>query len=315
MSGLSYGIVGTGALGGYYGACLHHSGRETHFLLNRDYQHVVAHGLRVESKPRGDMSIASPHAYNDPKKMPPCDVVLVCLKSTSNAVLPDILPHVLKDDGVAVVLENGLGVEAEVAAIVGHDRVMGGLAFLCSNKLGPGHIEHQDYGLVRLGEYDAGGAARGISDRMRAIGADFDAAGIGTTLEEDLVLARWKKLVWNIPYNGLTVVMDTTTDQLMADNATRGLCQALMEEVAAGAAGLGRVIDDAFIGQMLSYTDEMVAYLPSMKLDYDAKRPLEVQAIYGEPLRVASEAGVPMPRIDALYRMLFFMDKRNLASS
>ena len=235
---------------------------------------------------------------------------MVCVKTTTQGLLDQALGEALKDDGVVVVMQNGLNVETEAAAIVGPDRVIGGMAFLCSNKIGPGHIRHLDYGLIRLGQYAADNKPRGITPAMRDFAADLEAAGIDAVLEDDLVLARWKKLVWNVPYNGLSVVLDTTTDQLMQTPATRALCEALMSEVVAGAAAFGRTIEPAFVQQMLENTDKMVAYAPSMLLDYRADRPMEIEAIHGEPVRAAASKGVDLPLMQCLYRQLQFIDSR-----
>ena len=85
-----YAIIGTGALGGYYGARLAHAGCDVHFLLHSDYDHVRQHGLICESID-GDFSIAKPSAYRDTRDMPRCDVVCVALKTTQNHLLPAIL--------------------------------------------------------------------------------------------------------------------------------------------------------------------------------------------------------------------------------
>ena len=96
-----------------------------------------------------------------PKEMPRCDTVIVALKTTANAALPSILPHLVKDDGIVLTLQNGLGTEKEIAGIVGAAKVLGGLCFLCANKVGPGHIHHLDYGLITLGAYCATGEPGG----------------------------------------------------------------------------------------------------------------------------------------------------------
>ncbi|HEY9833204.1 MAG TPA: putative 2-dehydropantoate 2-reductase [Stenomitos sp.] len=305
-----YAILGTGALGGYYGACLQRVGLEVHFLLHRDYPHVREQGLVIQS-PDGDFNLPYVNAYNDAAKMPACDVAIVALKTTQNHLLPDMLPSVVKDDGVVLVLQNGLGIEQEVAQIVGSKRVMGGLCFLCSNKVGPGHIHHLDYKQITLGEYLPDYQPGGLTERMRQIADDFEHAGIPITLAEDLLLARWQKLVWNIPYNGLSVVLDATTNELMANQYTRSLVEQLMEEVVAGAAATNRKISDRFIQTMLDYTEKMTPYRTSMKIDYDEGRPLEVEAIMGNPLRVATAAGTDLPLISMLYRQLKFLDVQN----
>lgn len=299
----SYAIVGTGALGGYYGAKLHHAGLDVRFLLHSDYEHVRTHGLRVESKD-GDLSIAAPQVYGSVHDLPPADVTAVCLKTTQNHLLAELLPPLVRADGVILMMQNGLGIEEAAARVVPGRTILGGLAFLCSNKLGPGHIHHLDYGDVRLGQLGADGAPTGVTPIMQAIADDFTRAGISTVCEDDLVLARWRKLVWNITYNGLCVVHDCTTDVLMNDPAMRAHCEAIMGEVVAIAAACGRTVGEAFVSIMLTATAAMAAYKPSMKLDYERGQPLEIEAIYGAPLAAARSAGVACPLIEELYASL-----------
>ena len=312
--GISYAVLGTGALGGFYGARLQQIGSEVHFLLHSDYEQVSQHGLRIES-PDGNFTLPQVYAYRDVAEMPRCDVVMVALKTTQNHLLSRLLPSVVKEDGAVLVLQNGLGIEPAVAEIVGDDRVIGGLCFLCSNKIAPGHIHHLDYKKITLGEYRSNYAPAGISDRMQQIAQDFEQAGIPIELAEDLLTARWKKLVWNIPFNGLSVVLNAETDAMMADAAVRSIAQALMQEVLQGATACGRAINSNFIDAMLDHTAQMKPYRTSMKLDYDSGRPLELEAIFGNPLRMAAQNGVELSRIGMLYRQLVFLDRRRRVSS
>ncbi len=215
----NYAVIGTGALGGYYGARLQQAGADVHFLLRSDYAYVKEHGLKIESA-EGDFSLPQVNAYRRVEAMPPCDIILIALKTTQNAALPELLPPLLREDSLVVVLQNGLGLEDEVAKIVGADKVIGGLCFICSNKVGVGHICHLDYGRITLGEYTADQSVGGLTGRLQKLGADMEAARIPITLSDDLLTARWKKLVWNIPYNGLSVVLDARTNELMQDPHT-----------------------------------------------------------------------------------------------
>lgn len=301
----SYAIIGAGALGGLYGARLQRAGYDVHFLLQSDYEHVRQHGLFVESKD-GDFRLPVVRAYQRAADLPRCDVTLVALKATQN----HLLPALLRKDDTVLLMQNGLGADEEIAKIVGPDHVFGGLAFLCSNKVGPGHIRHLDYGYVTLGALSGG-----ITDQLRAIGADFERAGIPVQYAANLRAARWHKLVWNIPYNGLSVVLHATTDRLMADPHTRALVEDLMREVVAGAAAGGYRIEAAFVEKMLADTAKMKPYKTSMMLDYEAGRPMEVEAIYGNPLRAAQAADTALPRLETLYRQLKFLDASNLNSA
>jgi 2-dehydropantoate 2-reductase len=164
--------------------------------------------------------------------------------------------------------------------------------------------------LAGYGEYTSNYQSTGITKKMRELASDFENAGISIELLADLLLGRWKKLVWNIPYNGLSVVLNARTDELMADMHTRTLVESLMWEVAAGAKSTGRIIPESFIQTMLDYTIKMKPYRTSMKIDFDEKRPLEVEAIFGNSLRKAETAGVNLQQIRCLYQQLKFLDMR-----
>lgn len=303
-----YAILGTGAIGGYYGGLLQQAGHEVHFLLRSDYDQVKKHGLRIDSV-NGDFLLPNVNAHKATDTMPPCDVIIVALKTTANHILPELLqPPLFGKESVVVMMQNGLGVEEVAAAIPGAGCVLGALCFICSNKVGPGHIRHLDYGSFTLGEYTPEVADGEISKAVAGVAEDFEAAGVTVQSSGNLARARWKKLVWNIPFNGLSVVLGATTDLLICNSGSRALVERLMEEVCAGAACCGHVIEEQFIGKMIEATEVMAPYRPSMKIDFDEGRPMEIEAIYGVPLARASARGVVLPSIQMLYEELRFLD-------
>ncbi|MBE9076385.1 putative 2-dehydropantoate 2-reductase [Romeria aff. gracilis LEGE 07310] len=309
-----YAIIGTGAIGGYYGARLQQSGCEVHYLLRSDYDPVRQQGLRVDST-AGDFMLPRVNAYSNPADIPPVDVVIIALKTTQNDRLTELLPP-LQPETIVLTLQNGLGIESDIARQLPGRTILGGLCFICSNKIGPGHIRHLDYGQVLLGAYDASGQPVGITEIMSAIAQDFSQAQIPIDLTADLFMARWRKLVWNVPYNGLSVVLDATTDELMADSGTRALVETLMAEVVAAAnawgeqrsPGQNRTLPPSLIAEMLTTTDQMQPYRTSMKLDYDEGRPLEVEVILGNPVSAALQMGVAVPQMQMLYQQVRFLD-------
>ncbi len=306
----SYTIIGTGAVGGFYGSCLQRAGFEVHFLVHNDYEHVRQHGLVIESK-EGDFTLPNVYAYRDVQEIPTTDVIVIALKATQNHLLAHLLPPLVKDDSVILVLQNGLGVEEEIAQMVGNKNIIGGLCFLCSNKIGPGHIRHIDYKAITLAKYAEGYQACGTAEQMVHLSDDFQEANIPIILFEDLWIARWKKLVWNIPYNGLSVVLNATTQELMANINSRNLVEQLMKEVLFGAQTPNRSIPKIFIQEMLDHTEKMEPYRTSMKIDYDEHRPMEVEAILGNPLRSARDRGIELPQVSMLYQELKFLNARN----
>ncbi len=305
-----YAIVGLGAIGGYYGARLAAAGHPVHFVARSDATHVREHGLRVES-PFGDLELPTVSVFTRTADVPPVDVAVLAVKTTDSDQAAALLSPLIGPDTVVLLLQNGLGVENPIAEALPGTPVIGGMCFICSNKVGPGHVRHLDYGAVTLGEHTPDPAGAGITAAVDAIASDLEAAGLPVQRIENLVTGRWRKLVWNIPYNGLSVVLDAGTDELMADPVTRALVEELMGEVLAAAAACGHRIEPEFIEYMMRTTDKMRPYKTSMKLDYEAGRPLEIDTIYGAPLAAARAAGWAMTRTAALYAQLQFLDARN----
>ncbi len=296
-----YGVVGTGALGGYYGGVLARAGHDVHFLFRSDYSFVREHGLQIDSV-RGDFRLNPVQAYPKPADMPRCDVVLVCLKTTGNHQLPQLLRQIVHPQILVILMQNGLGLEEDLAAELPDVYLAGGLAFICSNKIGPGHIHHLDYGKLILGSHNVSD-----SSLLPQVVADFQAAGIPVELAPDLRQARWQKLVWNVPFNGMTVVLNTTTDRLMASDDTRELSRQLMLEVIRGANACGVPLKETLAQQMIEMTVKMKPYAPSMKLDYDHRRPMEIEYIYSRPVQTAREAGFEMRQVAMLEKQLRFI--------
>ena len=105
---MKYAIIGTGAIGGYYGGKLAKAGNEVHFLLHTDYEYVKENGLQVDSCD-GSFHLDQVNAYQTTADIPPCDVILVCLKSTNEHLLRNLLPPMLHENTVVVLIQNGIG--------------------------------------------------------------------------------------------------------------------------------------------------------------------------------------------------------------
>ena len=302
---MKYGVIGTGAIGGYYGAKLAHAGQELHFLFRSDYEYVKQHGLQLDSCD-GSFHLDDINAYLHTEDMPKCDVVLVCLKSVNNSKLQTLLPPLLHDDTLVVLIQNGIGVEEDVQKMFPDVQLAAGLAFICSAKTEPGTVNHQCYGSINLANYSCKDEAL-----MQAVVDEFRQAGIETGLVE-YNEARWKKAVWNMPFNGMTVALHTQTDMLLKNQSTRQLIREQMMEVVSAAQHLGvKNLDVAFVDKMIDMTDNMTPYSPSMRLDYDFHRRMEIYYLYTRPLEIAREAGCPMPKLEMLEAELRFLEENN----
>lgn len=297
---MRYAVVGAGAIGGYYGAKLAYSGQEVHFLSHSDYQYVKERGFQVDSCD-GSFHLPKVNVYQHAEDMPQCDVVIVGLKTINNHLLPQLLTPLLHQRTAVVLIQNGIGVEADVQQMFPGVQLIAGLAFICSAKTEPGRVNHQCYGSINLGNYSCRDEAL-----FAQILADFNAAGV-TAASVPYAEARWKKAVWNMPFNGMTVALDTQTDLLLKNPATRALIREQMMEVIGAAKALGvSALTEDFADKMIAMTDAMTPYSPSMKLDYDFHRPMEIHYLYTRPIELAAEAGFAMPRLKMLEAELRF---------
>jgi 2-dehydropantoate 2-reductase len=294
-------IIGAGALGLYYGARLQQAGEDVHFLLRRDREAIRQRGLQVYSID-GDFHLDQVQGYASADEMPTVDLVIVGLKTFANSQLKSLITPLLTEQTAILTLQNGLGNEEQLAQLFGRTRILGGVAFLCSNRGEPGVVHHLSQGPIRLGEF-----CGGLSSRAEEISAMFNRARVHCTAVADLKKIRWEKLVWNVPFNGLCALTGKTTDQLLAHPPSRKLIEEIMAEVVAGANAqeLTSPIDGAaFAAQLIALTEGMGAYRPSMMIDREQGRPLELEAIYGIPLQHAGEQGIDLPRIAMLHSLL-----------
>jgi 2-dehydropantoate 2-reductase len=300
-------VVGAGAVGCYYGARLAQHGHEVHFLLRRDLDHVRRRGLVIKSH-HGDFNLPQVNVAATTAEIGPVDVVLIGLKATHNEALREHLPPLLGPQTLLITLQNGLGNEEFLAANWGADRVLGGVCFTCINRTAPGVIEHTAQGKVALGEFQ-----RPCQDRTRSLAAEWNRCGIECEAMESLDWTRWKKLVWNIPFNGLAIVgggIDTA--QILTSPALSAAVELLMQEVIAAAEILGHRMPEDLIQDQLDRTRTMSAYRPSSMIDFVEGREVEVEAIWGESVRRARAAGAACGAMEMLYRsILWALEKRD----
>jgi len=303
-------VIGAGAVGGYYGARLAQAGHDVRFLLRRDLEAVRTNGLRVYSRD-GDFHLPSITAASRPEELGTVDWVICSLKATALEQARELVEPCLREDTRILALMNGLGVEARFAEWFGAQRVFGGMAFVCINRGEPGVIHHLDYGRISLGNVldDARENAH-LDELLRG-------ANIETVVAPNLRYARWEKLCWNVPFNGLSVAGGGIgTQTILRDRELRTTAETVMREVvAAGNADLtaanstSRLDVDEVVARMFSLTETMGDYRTSMVIDYVNGAELEVEAILGNPVRRARELGLAVPTMSALHGLVANADR------
>ena len=288
-------IIGSGAIGIYYGARLAAAGHDVRFLVRSDADAVRAHGLRVDSI-HGDLHLPAVRSATSAGEIGPVDLVVVAWKTTSNHHLETTLRPLLHEHTRVLTLQNGLGNCERIARITGSQRVLGGLCFVCLNRIGPGHVRHTADGRVSIGGWRPD--ARPDADTIAAL---WTSAGIHTSCTLDLEEAQWEKLVWNIPFNGLCIAEGgVTTDLLLANPRTCDGVREIMREVIHAARALGHPLRDALVEEYIERTRLIGGYRPSSLIDYLEGCEIEMDAIWAEPIRRARAVGAAMPATAAL---------------
>jgi len=296
----SVAIVGSGAIGTFFGARLGLAGVDVRLLMRGDLAAVRSRGSILIREGSRTEELRPVAVYGSSSEMGRIDVVLVALKTTSAGALKDLVGPLVGPATTVVTLQNGLGADEALAGLFGPDRIVGGLVFMAITRIGPGEVRVFHPGSVSLGEF-----GRPAAPRTQALAGLLASAGIKAPVVENLLEARWRKLVWNIPFNGLSIAEGgITTDKICANPALEGEARALMLEVQRAAAGFGFAIPDSFISRQFEVTPRMGAYQPSSLVDFLAGREVEVEAIWGEPLRRARAIGIEMPRLADLYGRL-----------
>jgi 2-dehydropantoate 2-reductase len=290
----------------YYGAKLAQSGVPVTFLARRDLAHLQKHGVQIRC-PYGDFHLQPVRAFGSSEEIGPVDLVLVCLKTTANADLKKLIPPLLSPNTVVCTLQNGLGNEEFLATIAGKERVLGGVCHVCVSRPEPGVARNLACTDIKFSDLSGGD-----TPRARSLAKIFSAAGVGCTVAPSIGSARWYKLVWNVPFNGLGIAGGPggrNTHQVLEDPSLLQEAKDLMAEVLAASARLGYPQDPNLIEKEISRTRTMGHYKSSSQLDWEAGKPVELESIWGEALRQGTAAGVAMPHLQKLYDKLKGMVK------
>lgn len=303
-------VVGAGGVGAYFGGRLAQSGKaDVSVVCRSDYAAVREHGYRIKSI-AGDFDFMPSGVFRDSGECAEeMDLVIVATKVLPGADTPELIRPVIRENTAILLIQNGLGMEDEVAAAYPGNLLLGAIAYIGVFREGNGRIAHEGGGTLAIGKYPEGDSAL-LDWLVRA----WNDAGVSTRKSADIVLDRWSKLVWNAPYNPVSVLAGCLdTGMICADPLLDELCGDLMREVCAAARACGKELPAGIVESNLNYTHGFPPYKTSMLLDYENKRPLEVEAILGSIVSRAAEKGAEIPRLRTIYALLRSVNRRNLA--
>jgi 2-dehydropantoate 2-reductase len=299
-------IVGTGAIGGFYGGKLAQAGARVAALCRSDYEIVKSKGIQVKSA-YGDFHFTPDKVIRDLSEYgSPPDYILVGLKVLPEIDTAEIIKPALGPDTAIILLQNGIEIEDPVAQAFPENEIISGLAFICATRTSPGHIEHTDFGRVVIGRFPEGPSAR-----VKKLANLFNNGGVPCDVTEDAVTARWRKLVWNAPFNPISVLGGGADTKTMVETSeSLWLTRQIMNEVCKIAEAAGHPLPEEVVQENIEGTRRMASYKTSMLVDFESGRPMEVEAILGNGLRVARRHKVAAPHMESLYALLKLMEKK-----
>ncbi|MPW24355.1 2-dehydropantoate 2-reductase [Alkalibaculum sp. M08DMB] len=301
-------IVGTGAIGSFYGGKLDCAGAQVSTLCRSDYNHIKKSGISVKSV-MGDFHFMPYEVINkieDYSSIP--DYILVTTKVLPGIDIQKIIEPKVGKNTAIVLIQNGIDIEKPVREAFPNNEIISGLAFICVSRTSLGEIYHQDYGRLIIGNYP-----NGLSPKVKYLQSLFIKSEVDCTVDDNIVNSRWKKMIWNAPFNPISVIgggVDTKT--ILENSEAKNLVINVMKEVLEIANKSGYNLPETLIQKNIEDTLNMKPYKTSMLLDYENNRPLEVEVILGNAVKIARDLDLSVPNLKALYSLLLLLDKNNI---
>ncbi|HEX9444470.1 MAG TPA: 2-dehydropantoate 2-reductase [Candidatus Binatia bacterium] len=297
-------VMGTGAVGGYFGARLAAAGQDVAFIARGAHLAALRQdGLRVKSA-SGDLNVRALFT-DDPADAGPVDVILVSVKSYDTEEAGAQLGPMVGDKTLILSLQNGVDNPDKLAARWGKERVLAGVVYLGAQLAAPGTIEHSAGGRIVLGPLD--GSASEAAKRAAEI---FSGAAIPATVSAEIRKVLWTKLAWNAPFCALSCLARATVGEILASDALSRLAAGCMEEVREAARAAGVELGPSIVEETFQFSRGLGGFKPSMLQDLEAGKPLEYEALNGIVVGLLAREGKKAPINQACLAVLEFLDRR-----
>ena len=293
-------VMGSGAVGGYFGAKLARAGEAVTFVARGTHLNAIrAHGLRIKSRVEGEFVVTAP-ATDDPGGTGPADLVLFCVKSFDTEATARALGGAVGPETAILSLQNGVDNEEKIGAIVGPGHVLGGVAYIFATIESPGVIVHSLYGRIVFGELDGSESPR--AERIRQT---LNRAGIPAEISPQIQRVLWEKYLFIVAQSGMTALTRCPIGVIRSVPETRKMYRLILEELVALAKAAGVQLAPAAADAIMMATDNLAptAY-SSLHYDLTHGKRLELEALQGHAVRLGERLGIPMPMCSAVYAAL-----------
>ncbi|HSY50652.1 MAG TPA: 2-dehydropantoate 2-reductase [Thermoanaerobaculia bacterium] len=294
-------IIGAGGVGGYFGGKLAHGGSDVVFIVRgATLDALRTSGLRVDSI-KGDFAVERPNATDDPAIVGKVDAVFITVKTWQIASAAESIKPMIGDDTMVIPLENGIDAPDQLAAVLGHDHVLGGLCGIVSFIARPGHIRHIGAEpFVMFGELD-----NRRTTRVERLRDECLRAGVQADIPSDIHHALWSKFVFIAPMSGIGAATRVPIGVWRSMPETRELAKRAIREIADLARARGVDLGDEAVERTLGRFDGLTPdATSSLQRDIIDGKPSELDAQLGAVVRLGQAAGVPTPVCETLLALL-----------
>jgi 2-dehydropantoate 2-reductase len=294
-------VIGTGGIGGPYGASLTKAGADVTFVARgAHFAAMRESGLRVEGD-RGETHIRPAQATDDIAGIGPVDFVLFCVKLWDVEGVGQQLRAIIGPETAVVPLQNGVDAADRLIPILGHEAVMGGTAYVTGNIAAPGVIRQTGtYQRMTFGELDGR-----LSERGRRLRDLCEAAGFEGVLSPDIRVPLWEKFILLVPLSGLNALTRLPLGKWRDDPDLLALYEAALRETIAVGRAEGVSLPPDSIDKGMAMMWSMPNYhMTSMGNDLSRGNRLELPWFAGKVVELGRRHGIPTPVNSFIYAAL-----------
>lgn len=300
-------VMGTGAVGGYFGAKLAAAGHELAFIARGKHLEAMRRtGLRIDS-PNGEVRVSDSLFTNNPAEFGVADLVLFCVKSYDTETAAKALAPLIRDTTMILSLQNGVDNPEKIAAIWGERRTFAGVVYIGAQVAAAGVIFHSSGGKIVFGQADRGENRRAAD----VIEQNLSSAGVNCTISQNIAKVQWGKLLWNAPFCAISSLTRSDMKQILDSEKLKKLALACMAEVQAAAFARGIGLPRALFEETIAFSAGLGSFKPSMLQDLEAGKPLEYEAFNGIVVNILQQAGKVAPINECFYALLQQLDKKS----
>lgn len=296
-------VMGTGAVGGYFGARLAAAGHELVFIARGKHLEAMRRsGLHIDGS-NANLHIEKAIFTDRPEDGGTADLVLFCVKSYDTETAARALAPVIGDGTLILSLQNGVDNPQRIARLWGAPRTFSGVVYIGAQIAAPGVILHSSDGKIIFGQAGSYGSAAGRIEKT------FAGAGINCAVSENIEKVQWSKLLWNTPFCAISALARANMRQILASESLIELARGCMAEVHLAALTRGIELPLHLFEETISFSRSLGDFKPSMLQDLEAGKPLEHEAFNGLVVHLMRQAGKPAPVNQCLYALLEQLDK------